>query len=97
MHIDGLKMSNHYFSMLVFMTIKKYVPQKHYKCMDRYRWIIFKNSDYFGFLICFKDKTIKVFYKGACIQYFTKLNDLDDWIRDGCSKVTLFMMKETKK
>lgn len=94
LYINGIEPSNHYFSMLTFLIIKKYFPHKHYKCLDRYRWIVFYNREYFGLLTNFTDKTVKIFHKGACIQYFTSLADLDIWIKNGCSKQTLFMMKE---
>jgi hypothetical protein len=92
--INGVELSNHYFSMLLFMIIRRYFPQKHYKCIDRNRWVVYRGGDYFGLLFCFSDKTIKVFYGGTCIQYFTSLHDFDEWIKKGCTKETLFMMKE---
>jgi hypothetical protein len=95
MKIPGLIMSKHHFSLLVFMLIKKYFP--HHKFKDEYRTVVFYNGDYFGIFTCFLDKTIKIFYKGACIQYFTSLNDFENWIKNGCSKETLFMMKNLQR
>ncbi|WP_394581222.1 hypothetical protein [Cytobacillus firmus] len=89
MEMKGLKMSNHHFSLLVFMLIKKHFPQNHYKCINKFKWVIYKDGDYYGVLILYSYKTIKIFYKGKCIQYFTRLFDLGNWMKNGCSKETL--------
>lgn len=93
MNISGITPSKHYFSLMVLLSIKKHFPQENYKCVDKYRWIVFYNGDYYGLLICFKDMTIKIFYKGECIQYFTSLKSFDDWVNSGCTKQTIFMGK----
>lgn len=93
LRISGLKTTNHYFDLLVFIIIKKYFL--HYKRKDKFRWLVIKNKDCFGILMCLNEKTIKIFHNGSCIQYFTGLIDFEEWIIKGCSKQTEFLLSKT--
>ncbi|MDR7237308.1 hypothetical protein J2Y02_001919 [Neobacillus drentensis] len=86
-----IKPSNHYFFIEFFLIIKKHFHERHFKCKHVHSWIVYYNKEYFGLLTNYSDFTIKVFHKGACIQYFTSLKELDDWVKNGCTKQTLFM------
>lgn len=86
-------MSKHHFSLLLFMIIKKYFPPTHYKRRDMFRWIILIDKDYYGVLFCVSKGSIKIYLEGDCIQYFTSLKSFEDWVKNGCTKQTVFMSK----
>lgn len=86
-----IKPSKHYFSMLMLITLKKNLLNNHYKVLDQYRYKFYFKGDIFGVLVNGIDFSIKVFYKGACIQYFSTLEDFDSWMINGCTKETLLM------